>query len=229
LAKTTWRAFRAVSFSANGKPLGVWNPAGGVNSIDVPPAVLQQALHDGSNELEVRAERAALPKGQKRCNAGGRSSLVGLTAVLKGSFRTDMRVGKSAEPTAYRKSRSGVIRQFVKNESTTRAQDVEFEIFNGNSGMTIRAVAGDLCALKPGSNTQTLCKIGSVGPGEQVEILVGWEWTTRSPTGWDHTGQSLTFYVRTSTPDGVGANDNDQQNFVMCEEGSKYQDCATAT
>jgi hypothetical protein len=182
--------------------------------------------------------RSALPKKVKRCNAIGAPYAVGMRAAIEGAWQTDLRPGIPAEPSHYQRAFTGIIQQFVQNESDVRAYNVRAIVFNGSSGTKVTVgQSGDaagtnisgLCTRAPGSNTETVCTYDSIAPHERKNILIRYEYTPTAGLPFDHDGIRVDLRVLTDSPDSNSSNNVSEQSIFFCAPTSKFTGCDKAT
>jgi hypothetical protein len=85
---------------------------------------------------------------------------------------------------------------------------------------------GTLC----GTGGTQICAIPRLEPGQTYHVLIRVTW--QPPEGlpnWNFNSGAVYFRVRSETPDLNTGNNDINNNFIMCQEGSTFEQCKHPT
>ena len=225
-APSGWVGATSLQLSVNGNTVFRWKSPQPQNHFDFPKSTFKD-IRVGSNSFVLKVTRAALPKGVSACNGRNSKPIIALAGSFKFDFATDLRVGVPKEDPAIRQATSVITTQFVKNEGPDRAVNGYLLVyFGGNPTNWAVTIGGHPCDHP--DNADWYCRFDELDPGKRLSVImkVAYTPTPGMPGPWDHAGSSITFKAYWTGSDSNSANDTAQTNFILCETGSTYAQCA---
>ena len=230
------KVLRSYKLLINGKSAAKGGPfRSHSNRVTKLDAADLKLLRNGPNHIEVRLERAELPKGMRRCNTKPRKNGLGVFFLLTGEFAADMALADQPPPQYYKARspfRGSVINFSLRNDGPSAILEggvFVVTVSGATNAVLMREPANPPFAscTKSGSIVFT-CELTRLAPGDRGVLSVGIQ---RDFERTDFTEAYTYVHWRTnsSTPDPDLSDNERRVEIIWCGTQSTKPECASAS